>query len=306
MDRQLLVIDDDPAIQHLVRAHLANSRTECIAALDGAAGVWAAIEYKPSAILLDMNMPGMDGMETCNRLKANPQTREIPIVFLTSDRSASSKVKGIEMGAVDYVTKPFNPLELRARVHSVFRTIHTLESAHALVGVDQSTGLWNRAFLFKQIEVAVATAARARQMVSCLFLSIDRFDELARKTGQPGGEDLIREAAELMSTAIRPDDLLCRYDERILAAVSLVPDYATCRLLAHRLRSQVAEIGLRSFMEPEQVTCSVGLVAARASVGPAILQAATQALALAQVGGNCIATINTDAIQTASDAQPAN
>src|SRR5208282_846345 len=160
MNQQLLIIDDDRATHDLVCAHLANWETECISALDGSEGIKRAVESRPSAILLDMEMPDMDGMEVCRQLKANPQTSQIPIVFLTGDRATSSKVRGMDMGAVDYVTKPFDPFELRARVRSVFRTASAMASVHALAGIDESTGIWNRTFLFRQIEACVAAAAR--------------------------------------------------------------------------------------------------------------------------------------------------
>jgi diguanylate cyclase (GGDEF)-like protein len=306
MNRQLLIIDDDSATHDLVAAHLANVHTRCIFALNGPDGVQRAVQSKPSAILLDMNMPGMDGMDVCRRLKADPQTREIPILFLTGDRTAQSKVKGIELGAVDYLTKPFDPLELRARVRSVFRTIHTIESAHALAGIDPATGLWNRAFVFKQIEAFVATAARARQMLSCCLLSIDRFDELAEKTGQPGGTDLIRDAAERMSAAVRPQDAVCRYDADTLAVFGIVPDRATSQMLADRLRSRIGEIGLRSFVEPELVTCSIGLVTSCASAGSVILRTAERAIALAELQGNATTVLDADSVAAEAGSQSVN
>jgi two-component system cell cycle response regulator len=294
MHQKLLVIDDDPSIHQLVGAHLANSQTECFFALDGIEGIESAVNDKPTAILLDMDMPNMNGMEVCARLKADPETREIPIMFVTADRAMRSKVEGIEMGAIDYVTKPFDPFELRARVRSIFRTAHAIQSVHSRAGIDESTGIWNRAFLMKHIESIVAASARNKMMVFCCFVAIDRFDELAQNMGQPGGADLIQEAITAICDAVSLEDFVCRYDTRVIAVMGFISDRFAAQTFAKRLQSHVAEIGLRTFIEPESVTCSIGMSVSSDSVGPRIIEAADCALAQAQLHGDRLVLANPD------------
>jgi len=298
MNQKLLVIDDDRAMHQLVGAHLANAQTDCLFASSGMEGLQCAVEQKPTAILLDMEMPHMNGMEVCAKLKANPQTRQIPVMFVTSDRTMRSKVQGIEMGAVDYVTKPFDPFELRARVRSAFRTANSIQSVHVRAGIDESTGIWNRAFLMKQIESLVAASTRNQMMVSCCFVTIDRFDELAQKMGQPGGADLIREAAEAICAAVRLEDFVCRSDTRVIAVLALVTDRHMGQILGKRLLDCARGIGLRAFIEPESVTCSIGISVSRGSVGPRIIEAAERALVQAQLQGNRVVLANTDGIDS--------
>src|SRR2546421_11098697 len=116
MKDQILLIDDSKAIHPLVSALLADEAVEIHSAFDGESGLPLAPSLKPNLILLDVEMPNMDGHETCRRLKADKALFNTPVIFLTALSSAEDKVKGLELGAVDYVTKPFNPSELLARV----------------------------------------------------------------------------------------------------------------------------------------------------------------------------------------------
>jgi diguanylate cyclase (GGDEF)-like protein len=281
-------------MHQLVGAHLANSQTQFLFASSGIEGIQCAIQDKPTAILLDLDMPQMTGMEVCAKLKADPQTRDIPIIFVSADRTMRSKVQGIEMGAIDYVTKPFDTFELRAKVRSVFRTASAMQALIARAGVDEPTGLWNRAFLIKQIESVVAASARNKEMVACCLVSLDRFDELALKMGQPGGADLIQDAAVAICDSVALDDFVCRYDTRVIAVLGFVADRDAGQTLAKRLLNSAQNIGLRTFIEPESITCSVGMSISIESVGPRIIAAAECALAQAQLHGNCLVVTNPD------------
>lgn len=116
--QKLLIIDDSPDIQDLVVAWLTGEPIEIFASLTGEEGLAVAVRVRPDLVLLDVDLPGFDGFEVCRRFKANPATADIPIVFLTGASSTEEKLRGLELGAVDYITKPFDPAELRARVRS--------------------------------------------------------------------------------------------------------------------------------------------------------------------------------------------
>jgi DNA-binding response OmpR family regulator len=116
--QKLLIIDDSPDIQELVVAWLTGEPIEIFGSLTGEDGLSAAHRVRPDLVLLDVDLPGFDGFEVCRRLKADVATADIPIVFLTGASSTDEKLRGLELGAVDYITKPFDPAELRARVRS--------------------------------------------------------------------------------------------------------------------------------------------------------------------------------------------
>ncbi len=118
---KVLVIEDDNHIAELLRMTLATQRFTPIVANDGGAGLSEARRLLPSLILLDLLLPTMDGWEVCRRLRADEKTRHIPIIMVTAKGEEEDRVAGLELGADDYVVKPFSPRELVARIRAVFR-----------------------------------------------------------------------------------------------------------------------------------------------------------------------------------------
>ena len=125
--QRLLIIDDSIDVHELVQAWLTNEPVEFFSSSNGPDGLTQASALRPDLILLDVDLPGLDGFEVCKRLKANPITADIPIVFLTGAASTEEKLRGLELGATDYITKPFDPAELRARVRSALNTKHLMD-----------------------------------------------------------------------------------------------------------------------------------------------------------------------------------
>jgi PAS domain S-box-containing protein len=123
MHRQkLLIIDDSPDIHELVQVWLTDEPVEFVSCYTGQEALQSVLCLRPDLILLDVDLPGYDGFEVCRQLKANAATADIPVVFLTGASSSEEKLKGLELGATDYIIKPFDPPELRARVRSSLNT----------------------------------------------------------------------------------------------------------------------------------------------------------------------------------------
>ena len=120
MPRTILVVDDDPHIRQLIVFALAKAGLDAIEAEDGEAALAAVAAHAPDLIILDINMPRMDGIEVCRRLRASG---DLPILFLSSRDDEIDRVLGIELGADDYVTKPFSPREVVARVMAILRRV---------------------------------------------------------------------------------------------------------------------------------------------------------------------------------------
>ncbi len=120
-DERILLIEDDSDISELVQYNLEREGYKVVAAADGELGLNQAMQTKPDLILLDLMLPGLDGLSVCKKLRAMPETAGIPIVMLTAKGEESDIVVGLEMGADDYVTKPFSPKELLARIRAVLR-----------------------------------------------------------------------------------------------------------------------------------------------------------------------------------------
>lgn len=123
---QILVIEDDRDISQLLSMALAMEHFTPIAAYDGQSGLREAQRLLPSLILLDLMLPALDGWEVCRRLRADSRTRRIPIIILSARAEEQDRVTGLDLGADDYVAKPFSTRELMARVHAVFRRLRSM------------------------------------------------------------------------------------------------------------------------------------------------------------------------------------
>ena len=116
--KSVLVVEDDPAVARLIRLYLAQAGYEVLVADDGSEGLRLALEHSPSIVVLDLNLPGMDGIEVCNALRSRS---DVPIIMVTARVEEEDRLSGLNLGADDYVTKPFSPRELVARVNAVLR-----------------------------------------------------------------------------------------------------------------------------------------------------------------------------------------
>ena len=121
MTQTILIIEDEKDIVHLIEYHLKQSGFTVLTALDGPSGLERAGKEKPDLIILDLMLPGMDGKDVCRAVKSNPPTRSIPILMLTAKAEEIDRVIGFELGADDYVSKPFSPKELILRIKAILR-----------------------------------------------------------------------------------------------------------------------------------------------------------------------------------------
>src|SRR4030067_1254034 len=119
--KSILIIEDEKDIVDLIAYHLKQSGFSVLTALDGPWGLERAKEKRPSLVILDLMLPGMDGKDVCRALKSNPLTQSIPVLMLTAKSEEMDRVIGFELGADDYVTKPFSPRELVLRVKAILR-----------------------------------------------------------------------------------------------------------------------------------------------------------------------------------------
>lgn len=126
--RSLLLVDDDPEILTLLRAKLADEPFELLTAVEGESALNIVRTQKPDLVVLDVNLPGLSGLEVCRSLRADKDTRDIPIIILSGRSDQIDRVLGLEFGADDYVTKPFNPRELILRIHNVLRRVYKEKS----------------------------------------------------------------------------------------------------------------------------------------------------------------------------------
>ena len=256
----VLIVDDEQVNVYALRIILASRGYRCLAASNGADALRLASDQLPDTILLDIQMPVMDGYEVCRRLKQDSRTAPIPILFLTARyRDQKEVIRGLDLGANDYVTKPFNPEELLARVAVMVR-VRTAEEAmrHASI-TDELTGLHNRRYLQQRLEEEMERVARYRQHLSCVILDIDRFKKVNDSLGHAAGDFVLKELAAILKQHVRRSDLAVRYGGEEFLLILLQTGQEHALKIAERVRADVEEHVLVWRDQELKVTISSGV-----------------------------------------------
>lgn len=271
----ILAIDDSPMIHVLIDARLRPEGLRIEHALSAEEGLEKAASLLPDLILLDVEMPGMGGMEACARLKADPTTSTLPVIFLTGHEEVDVKVRGFDLGAVDYVTKPFDPAELRARVRAALRTKRFQDMLAARAQLDGLTGLWNRAYFDQRLADEVQAVRRYGRQLSLLLIDVDHFKRLNDGYGHPFGDQVLQRIGETLSSHGRAADAACRYGGEELAMILTETSGDGAMVVAERIRAAIEALDLRPKGKPVVVTASLGVSDAASQGERTVVTAAT-------------------------------
>ena len=263
----ILVVDDTANTLELI-ATMLGSDHRVLTASDGETAIKLAMQEEPDLILLDIRMPGMDGYQICRTLKADPVTREIPVVFVTAMDEEREEAKGLELGAIDYITKPLSPPILKARVRNHIDLKRQRDQLRRLSAVDGLTGLANRRAFSESLEKEWRAAIRRNLSISLLMTDIDDFKLFNDAYGHLAGDEALRRVAKaLEGAALRPNDLVARYGGEEF--VILLPDTGAneAALVADRLLLAVRRLAIPHEHSRgwQYVSLSVGLASARPS-----------------------------------------
>ncbi|MFP4130226.1 MAG: response regulator, partial [Halorhodospira sp.] len=189
---RVLIVDDEPTnIQALARLLKAEYHTQVATGGDKALAL-AAGEPQPDLILLDVVMPEPDGHEVCRRLKADPRTQDIPVIFVTGRAGAEDEERGLELGAVDYIAKPFTPAITRHRVRTHVELKRKTDALERLAQRDGLTDLPNRRQLDRQLHEEWARAQRGGTALSVAMMDIDHFKAYNDHYGHGAGDTCLR------------------------------------------------------------------------------------------------------------------
>ena len=288
----VLLADDSATVRALAKTELEGAGYEVIEAVDGQQALALAISAQPDVVLLDIEMPVMDGYQTVQALKADPRTTDIPVVFLTGRAGAQDVVRALKLGGHDYLRKPPDPAELLARVSAAVRvtTLHNKLRAHAgeleaLARTDYLTGLHNRRHLEEHLESLVADAKRHGYPLAVLLIDIDHFKQVNDTLGHETGDVVLREVAARLRGSVRGQDIAGRWGgEEFLV---LLPHTAAepAALLAERLRSAVSAAPILSGDAVVTITVSVGGSAAEGADSAELLSRADAELYAAKEAG---------------------
>ncbi|PSB02138.1 two-component system response regulator [Merismopedia glauca] len=243
----ILIVDDTPTNLDVMSETLTGAGFEVAIALDGERAIKQVQKIKPDLILLDVRMPGIDGFETCQYLKTDPNTQHIPVIFMTALSDINSKVKALELGAVDYITKPFQEREVLARVRTHLQLHQAQERLKHFAFNDSLTSLANRSWFMHMLEQVIANHNRnLEQGYAVLFMDLNRFKTINDTLGHEIGDRLLCCFANRLKTVIRSTDTLARLggDEFALLVSSTTSDSKAIDI-AQRIQD--------AFTEPLQV-----------------------------------------------------
>lgn len=273
---RVLVIDDSEPIARLVTAWLTPA-CAVTQARSAVIGIKHAIDNPTDLILLDIDMPEVDGFECCRLLKSDPRTHDIPVVFLTGTAKIEDKVRAFECGGHDYIVKPFNPAEFKARVSAALRVKELVDMLARAASIDAVTALHNRKHFETRLAALASQSARTGRVFSCLMVDLAQFRELNDARGHAFGDRVLRLASQALLATMRREDEVCRYGSDVF--VVLMPDVGLRGAEAAAARATEA-IGNAASRDELDVTL-------RCSVGAATLNAAADDPAadlLARVG----------------------
>jgi diguanylate cyclase (GGDEF)-like protein len=254
---QVLVVDDDPDKRMLLQVALQMAGYDVRLAEDGAEG-WAAIESSPpDLIVTDVMMPVMDGYELARRVRANAQTRFIPMIIQTAARNAAADLRlGAEAGALGYITDPTDLDLLLARARTLLDFKSYLDSCEEAAFTDHLTGLANRRRFERQLEREVERTRRFGRPFCLLLLDIDHFKLVNDSHGHEAGDEVLRHLAKVLQEETRGIDLAARVGGEEFAVILTETELQSGIEVTERLRAAIerAEISGRP-----RITASFGL-----------------------------------------------
>jgi diguanylate cyclase (GGDEF)-like protein len=246
---------------------------------------------QPEVVLLDIGLEGMNGFELLTKLKEDNETQNIAVIFISATVEPMDRVRGLDMGAIDFITKPFDALELKARVRSALRTQYLVKMLEQRAQLDGLTGLWNRRYFDQRLEQEISEAKRHKRVLTLALCDVDRFKRLNDQFGHPFGDMVLEKVAQILSGG-RTSDIVCRYGGEEFGLIFSSTNIERGREVTERLRVAIEEAAWPG--NPDLVvTASFGVCDTECLDGDltpeAMLKAADMALYKAkQNGRNCV------------------
>lgn len=242
----ILVADDSATVRAVLRLELEAASYAVIEAEDGQQAVDQAIAHAPSVILLDVEMPVLDGHQALAMLKADERTRDVPVVFLSGRGAGDDLVQALREGAHDYLRKPSEPAELLARVGAATRMKELqdelrrrAEELERVSRTDHLTGLANRRHVEEHLRAVLAAGSRHGVPATVLVIDIDNFKRVNDAGGHAAGDEVLIQVAQILSGSLRVEDVVGRWGGEEFIVVAPHTTRASAVLLAERLRSAV-------------------------------------------------------------------
>ena len=257
LNKPVVLIVDDAPVNIQILADCLKDKYQIKVASDGLRCLELVSNYiEPDLILLDIEMPGMNGYEVCRQLKINSMTQNIPVIFVTGNDQEEDEEKGLKLGAVDYITKPIRPSIVAARVNTHITLKQQRDQLISMASHDQLTGLYNRHYLFHNAQKQISRSIRHKTPMSLVMMDIDHFKKVNDRHGHPTGDAVLQAVAALLNSQCRQEDIVARFGGEEFIILFDYTDLNNARKKAEHLRQIVEQ------SRPEQllVTMSFGVV----------------------------------------------
>lgn len=288
----VLVAEDSLVVRAVLRRQLEEHGYEVVEADDGAEALRLARERLPHVILLDVEMPRLDGHQVLAELKNDPRLSDTPVVFLTGRTKTEDVVEALRLGAHDYLRKPFDHAELIARVTAAARVkaLHDelqrrAEELDRMSRLDALTGLHNRRHLDEHLRATVSAAKRRKQWLAVLMIDVDHFKSVNDSLGHAAGDEVLCEVARRLTRALRAEDVAGRWGGEEFLVLLPQTDAEGAVVVGERVRALVDKGPVRLADGEVPVTVSVGVAGGLGPDGDDLVQRADTALYEAKAAG---------------------
>lgn len=245
VETQKVLVADDDAVNREVLGELLKPEYTVLLARNGAQALERAARHLPDLILLDVMMPDMDGYEVLRRLRDDPSTAHIAVIFISGLDRPEDEANGLKMGAADYIVKPFNQTVVMARVALHLQVVRQRRMLERLANIDGLTELANRRRFDEMYGLEWQRARRANRPLSLALLDIDAFKQFNDRYGHPAGDRALRSVARVAGVAMRrPGDLAARYGGEELVLLMPETDADAAQRVAEAVREAVASLNI--------------------------------------------------------------
>ncbi|MCL2603306.1 MAG: diguanylate cyclase [Defluviitaleaceae bacterium] len=256
-----ILITDDEKMNVNILGDILSPMYNLLISRSGARAIDLANEHKPDLILLDVLMPEMSGFEVIKKLKETDATNKIPVIFITGLTSADDEEKGFFLGAVDYITKPFNKSIVKARVNTHLKIIDQMRTIEHLALVDPLTKISNRRGFENRLFAEWGNANREQKPISILMMDIDKFKTYNDTYGHQQGDTALKAFAEAASRSLnRPSDFAARWGGEEFIILLPNTDSEGAGEVAERVRKNVEETDIPTEHNViTKITVSIGV-----------------------------------------------